>query len=168
MRTVPTRQADALSKDTTFSGLPKSVLLGANSYSPGAAAWHNVEYDYIVYNYGGYLVGAGAIKTYSSVTIPEPGVYLVSVSMIMDRKTYTALNLGLNGSVFGVPFADATRGVGFYVTADQTATNFTEGMSATVVLQLRQGDILQPQFYFDVAANTNVNSFSVTKIGGAY
>jgi hypothetical protein len=103
------RRADARSRDTEFSGLPKSCLVQRNAVQAlGAGAYTQIQFDAIAHNYGPFLptLGAGA-----NVVVTEPGVYTIHAVvssagpgaqcyLLVNRNGAGILNTGGAGSAF--------------------------------------------------------------------
>lgn len=160
MRSVPMRQADALSKEAQFSGLPKIAWAYPSAdVNTAAAVYVGMNIDTMFRNYGGYTMGGGA------VIVPEPGVYAVRVyTQWVGGAAYIGHAVAQNGAVTG--FAD-----GIAETRTNTAGVTNPTMSTNGFMECKAGDTLAI-FIIGPGVNTVKGSgqsfLQICKIGGAY
>lgn len=161
------KRADAQSRDTTFSGLPKAskVILNVNTQALTGGVWNNLFMETLRYNYGAHRLTSVAAPPYiyGQWTCDEPGVYEFGGGTISaDAAAHLILGWNYNGTGLG---AGALAELG---TALFTANALgTRGMVWSKH-QMNTNDTMQLLCY------TNVNSvvfgswMHVQKEGGQY
>lgn len=169
MRTVPKDVgADAQSRDTGFSGLPKSCLLVCDVTSLGAfAADTQLAFDKVAYNYGGFGFNFnGAL--YTSIIVPETGVYRCGMQVATLANTQTTRSgLRQNGNIVWRDGVFRMNGNGTNHATGGTVSEQTWGEG-----EFKQGDVLDGFLGnpFGAPFNTTVGGvwLCMTKLGGRY
>lgn len=169
-------QGEARSKETTFSGLPKSVKLSMqvrDPVVPAVNAFTQIRYDRVTYNYGGYVITPDSLSVagrFNAVVIPEPGIYRLEGNVGIIANTQTAyICISFNGVNDVAP--DGNR----YAVSEGAFLNngvFFVIYHVHATVELKQGDIvgmLQNQASAAPQAIIETHThFTVTKEGGQY
>lgn len=162
------KRADAQSKETTFSGLPKSVkLVTGQQVNPWVAGTLNI-YSYNLapmWNYGGYTFAlGGAVNPISGIYIPEPGLYKVEASFRADRPSTPQMEMVKNGIAAG----NVGNLDGFFVSWSMPAAARGASIAASSTVECKAQDLIQIQVLVDTGMNPQVAYFGITKLGGQY
>jgi hypothetical protein len=163
-RARASKAADAQSKETTYSGLPKSVKIwSVPQGNPWPAGVNNiVSFGQVGWNYGGFTFQlGGAVYPMRGIYVPEPGLYTVEAQIGDDRATTPQMFLMRNGAW------DPAAGC-WAVAWSMPAPARGAQMSQSGTVQCNQGDLLQVSALVDAIVNTDYLWFGVTKLGGQY
>lgn len=167
------KRADAESRETEFSGLPKAckLTIPANAQTTNLNAQTLIVYNTFAFNYGGYtpkisvVYGAPFIE---GIIIPEPGVYecVACAAQNAGPGQTVQMWIAVNG-VVALP--DGTQA------ASQQSNAVIAGappaLQVTAPLELKQGDVVG-SIWVSLNANPNIVAaypwLYVEKKGGQY
>lgn len=132
------QSGDGRSTETQGAGLPKATLLVNNITALGGfAGITQMLFDTVSFNYGGYTFNkSGAF--YTSIVIPEPGVYTIGCQMGTLANTQTSLvGMRQNGNQVFRDGATRQSGEG---QAHGTGGTVAEGVNS--IAEFQAGDTL--------------------------
>lgn len=168
---MPTvRRADALSRDTEYSGLPKSIRMECLiAQGPSTAGtWYAIVWSQSnpvnqagSYNHGGFKVQGGGV-----VGINEPGVYDIMCCMNISVPAESYLGWIWTGSGGG---ANPTIKAG---QASAYSPSFPARQCYGSTLHMQEGDTILP-VWFQVGVGVNIagdgsSFYTVSKRPGQY
>jgi hypothetical protein len=163
---VMNKRSDSLSRETEFSGLPKSMKLFATvPQGPfGAPAWGQLSFNTIMFNYGGFTPVLGGLG-YTAIVVPESGIYMLHASneWATGGAESGLLIFCLNGAAGGTAIPGTGHG--------SVSTNVA-GPRTTIsdVAELHTGDAVAAQAYSTAGAQFGgvCTMLAVTKLPGQY
>lgn len=160
------KRADARSRETEFSGLPKTCKAYRNS-SNGltAGVWNNLYFDVFQFNYGGYMFAEPLAAVWTSIVVPETGIYeCLAQTFVQGGAGEAALMRILSNGLdfFPVIESGGPANAGYAVQVLQTFSGPVE-LKAQDKISLVVN--VTPNAYVDVSA---YSWLSITKLGGQY